>query len=198
VRPETYKGEKNARASSLFATMADCTVRPVFIDSAKYITPERLEKVYAEVQSLHDRLLDSGLHVPSVALIAMMRISLQAMRSREEVRGDLQKYADQFFAEQEAIALAFEEQRVLHERKASEAARKREARAAKRKERALEQLGVSDPDAPVDEGGASDQPPRKRRHRPTVRLNDDGTLTEKANGVFPDYPNPDVLLSPPQ
>lgn len=181
--------------------MADCTVRPVFIDTAKYITPEGLDRVFTEVQNLHDRLLESGLHVPSLAIIAMMRISLQAMRSREEVRGDLQKYADQFFAEQEAIALAFEEQRVLHERKASEALRKREARAAKRKERALEQLGVSDPDAPVDEQSASeasDQPPRKRRHRPTVRLNEDGTLTEKTQGVFPDYPNPDVLLSPPE
>lgn len=176
--------------------MADCTVRPVFIDTAKYITPEKLERVYTQVQELHDRLL--GVGMPSLALIAMMRISLQAMRSREEVRGDLQKYADQFFAEQEAIALAFEEQRVLHERKASEALRKREARAVKRKERALLQLGVSDPDAPVDESAdsASDQPPRKRRHRPTVRLGEDEQISHAT--VSYGFPDCSVVLSPPE
>ena len=196
VRPKPTKGKKDLTRPHFFATMADCTVRPVFIDTAKYITPEELDRVFTEVQNLHDRLLKSGLHVPSLALIAMMRISLQAMRSREEVRGDLQKYADQFFAEQEAIALAFEEQRVLHERKASEALRKREARALKRKERALEQLGVSDPDAPVDEGSASDQQPRKRRRRPTVRLGED----EQSSHATVSYGFPDcsVVLSPPE
>lgn len=175
--------------------MADSAVRPVFINVGKYINSGRLESVFAEVQKLHDRMLAEVEAVPSTALIAMMRISLQAMRSREEVCGDLTKHAELFFAEQEAIALAFEEQRVLHERKASEAARKREARAAKRKQRALEQLGTSDPDAPVDEESASDQPARKRRARPRLEAEDTpGTWLPLSH---PSYPEPSVLLSPP-
>lgn len=175
--------------------MANSAVRPVFIDTEKYLTEPRLDAIYRRVVKLHDELFAECMNMPSVALIAAMRISLQAMRSREEVRGDLKKHAELFFAEQQAIALAFEEQRVLHERKASEAARKREARAAKRKQRALEQLGTNDPDAPVDEESASDQPARKRRARPRLEAEDTpGTWLPLSH---PSYPEPSVLLSPP-
>lgn len=181
--------------------MASSASRPVYKDIERYITKEGLTRVYNEVIALHDKLYnDATIPVPSTALLAMMHISLNAMRSCEVLNDDLRQCAERFFAEQRAIAAAFDAQEEAELRRARDAERKRADRAEKRRKRALEQLGVSDPDAPVDEQSASeasDQPPRKRRSRPTVRLNKDGTLTEKVHGVFPEYPSPDVLLSPP-
>lgn len=171
--------------------MAESTLRPIHKNLEEYCTPAALGKVYKAVSDLHDDLCDTG-YAPSGAIIAMMRIALHAKRSNEEVELDLQREASAFFEEQRVIRAALEEQAEAVRRRARDAERKKEERAAKRKLRALEQLGTDDPDAAVSSD--EPQPKRRSRSRPAIQVIDSGVVAERPPLEYPDTA---VLLSPP-
>ncbi len=171
--------------------MAESPLLPIHKDLEDYCTPVALRKTYEAVSELHDELYSAG-GVPSGAIIAMMRIALHAKRSNEEVELDLQREASAFFEEQRVIRAALEEQAEAVRRRARDAERKKEERAAKRKLRALEQLGTDDPDAAVSSD--EPQPKRRSRSRPAIQVLDSGVVAERPPLEYPDTA---VLLSPP-
>lgn len=171
--------------------MAESPLLPIHKNLEAYCTPQVLSKVYKSVSALHDELYSAG-GVPSGAIIAMMCIALHAKRSNEEVELDLQREASAFFEEQCVIRAALEEQAEAVRRRARDAERKKEERAAKRKLRALEQLGTDDPDAAVSSD--EPQPKRRSRSRPAIQVLDSGVVAERPSLEYPDTA---VLLSPP-